>query len=308
MRILIILKLFLMVVGFANISFAKLENNIVVKVENQVITNFEIKNKILTTLFLSNQEVNQNNINNLKKQSLNNLVQHKLRKIELSKYNFEADRNQYNNYLNSISSNNIDSLKLKFKENNLDFDLFKDEIETQLKWQKLIYQIYSKKIRIDREMVDKELNLIVDNSLDFKEFRLSEIEIFSNNDKSDLDKINEIKKQIEINGFEKTAINFSISGTSSTKGDLGWISSKSLSKNIFDIVNKLKIGENTDAIKKQESILFLKLVDKRISKINDINKESLKKRIIDSKKNELFNLYSNSHLSKLKNNSLIEYK
>ena len=29
----------------ANISFAKLENNIVVKVENQVITNFEIKNK-----------------------------------------------------------------------------------------------------------------------------------------------------------------------------------------------------------------------------------------------------------------------
>ena len=233
---------------------------------------------------MSNQEVNQNNINNLKKQSLNNLVQHKLRKIELSKYNFEADRNQYNNYLNSISSNNIDSLKLKFKENNLDFDLFKDEIETQLKWQKLIYQIYSKKIRIDREMVDKELNLIVDNSLDFKEFRLSEIEIFSNNDKSDLDKINEIKKQIEINGFEKTAINFSISGTSSTKGDLGWISSKSLSKNIFDIVNKLKIGENTDAIKKQESILFLKLVDKRISKINDINKESLKKRIIDSKK------------------------
>ena len=92
------------------------------------------------------------------------------------------------------------------------------------------------------------------------------------------------------------------------QGDLGWISSKSLSKNTFDIVNKLKIGENTDAIKKQESILFLKLVDKRISKINDINKESLKKRIIDSKKNELFNLYSNSHLSKLKNNSLIEYK
>ena len=34
-----------MVFGFANISFAKLENNIVVKVENQVITNFEIKNQ-----------------------------------------------------------------------------------------------------------------------------------------------------------------------------------------------------------------------------------------------------------------------
>ena len=28
----------------------------------------------------------------------------------------------------------------------------------------------------------------------------------------------------------------------------------------------------------------------------------------EQKKNELFNLYSRSHLSKLKNNSLIEYK
>ena len=40
--------------------------------------------------------------------------------------------------------------------------------------------------------------------------------------------------------------------------------------------------------------------------VNYSNK--LKKRIIEQKQNEMFNLYSKSHLSKLKNTVLIEYK
>ena len=51
---------------FQQSSFASVENSIVVKIDNQIITNFEIKNKIISTLILSNQELNQTNINSLK--------------------------------------------------------------------------------------------------------------------------------------------------------------------------------------------------------------------------------------------------
>ena len=47
--------------------------------------------------------------------------------------------------------------------------------------------------------------------------------------------------------------------------------------------------------------------DKRKTKINNLNKSEIKNQIINKKKNELFNLFSQSHLSKLKNTSLIEY-
>ena len=77
--------------NFQNI-FAKVENNIVLKVENEIITNFEIKNKIIATLILANQEINQSNINKLKKQALDYLVKQKLKKIELSKYNLKVDQ------------------------------------------------------------------------------------------------------------------------------------------------------------------------------------------------------------------------
>ena len=77
---------------------------------------------------------------------------------------------------------------------------------------------------------------------------------------------------------------------------------------IYKILNKMKIGDISNPIKRQDSILFLKLNDKRVSKVDDIDIKKLKNRIINQKKNELFNLYSRSHLSKLKNTSFIDFK
>ena len=48
-------------------------------------------------------------------------------KIELSKYNFKAERKDIEAFLNSISGNNIEKLKNDFKNNQLDFELFVEE-------------------------------------------------------------------------------------------------------------------------------------------------------------------------------------
>ena len=87
----------------------------------------------------------------MKKVVLNQLINLKLKKIELNKFEIQKDKNRINNYLNSISQNNIEDFKIKFKKNNLSFDLFVEEIDTEFRWQKLIYSIYSKKIVINEE-------------------------------------------------------------------------------------------------------------------------------------------------------------
>ena len=56
--------------------------------------------------------------------------------------NYKKNQNQTNEYLRSLTSNNIQSFKEKFKTNNLNYDLFLDEIETQFKVAKIIYDIY----------------------------------------------------------------------------------------------------------------------------------------------------------------------
>ena len=283
-------------------------NKILLKVENEIITNYEVKNKILTSLVLAGNEISQENINKLKKQALESLIENKLKIIELEKFKIKKDSNQINLYLNSISGNDILALENKFKINNLDYNLFLEEIEIQTKWQNFIYLFYKGKIEINENSINNDIEKIVKDKKNFQEYKISEIEI-NIEENSNIDQIVlDLKNKIKDEGFETAALNYSISSSSNNKGSLGWISSKSLSQEIFEILKKLNTGQISRPIKRQNSILFLKLDDVRTSKVENINIEDLKKKMIDQKKNEMFNLYSKSHLSKLRNSVLIEYK
>lgn len=302
------LLIIIIYISFTNLLFAQMKNNIVLKVENEIITNYEIKNKILTTLILANQEINQKNINNLKERALDNIINYKLKKIELSKHSYKNDTVQLNSYLANISSNDITGLKNKFIKNKINYEVFVEELQIEFKWQKLIYNTYSKKIKLNNEVINAELEKIIKNRSDIIDFELAEIEIKLDNKDTDQEKIKKIKEEIKKNGFEITALNYSFSNTSANKGYIGWVNSKSLSSEIFEMVEKIKIGETTEAIRKQNTAIFINLINKKTSRSSDVNKEELKKKLIDQKKNELFNLYARSHLSKIKNSAFIEYR
>ncbi len=288
--------------------FCKVENKIIVKVENQIISSFDIKNKIKNTLILSNLPINQDNVDKIKSQALDSLINVNLKKKELTKYSFNDDETQIINYLNSISSNNIQNLKKKFYENNLDFEIFLDEVKIELKWQKLIFSKFNNKIKIDEKSINQEVEKLLKQESEIVEYKISEIEFFSVNKAEDKNKISEIKNQINTIGFGNTALTYSVSTTASNKGNLGWINSKSLSKDFYNRINKLEVGGVSEPILNQNSYVILKLEDMRYLKKKNINKEELKIRIINRKKNDLFNLYSKSYLSKIKNTSFIEFK
>lgn len=292
---------------FLNNNLYGFNSKIIVKVEDEIITNYDLKNKILITLILSNQEINQQNIDELKKAVLDQLINLKLKKMELSKYKIKKDEGRINSYLKSISGNNIQNFKNKFFENNLDFELFLDEVDTEIRWQQLIYTLYGKKIDINEATIDVEVEKIIKERSNVEEFELYEIEINSNLDVPEKQIIEDILKKINTIGFENSALNFSTSTTSSQKGYLGWINGKTLSKEIYLILSKMKIGEVSKPIKKQNNILFLKLNNKRTIKPEQLEIKKLKSDIIEKKKAGLFNLYSQSRLSKLKNNSFIQY-
>ena len=151
-------------------------------------------------------------------------------------------------------------------------------------WQEMIYKIYSKKIEIDEKNVDKEINKIINNKTNTQEFKISEIEIFNNNDQSDDLKISKILDHIKKNGFETAAVKYSMSSSASEKGDLGWISAKSLSKEILNVLNNIRPGEITKPIKRQNSTLILKLYDLRNVKPEKVDKTKLRERLINKKK------------------------
>ena len=296
---------FFFIIFFANLNFtlnAKEITKIVVKIENEIITNYDIKGEILATLILTKKEINQKNIDDLKQNALENLIQNRLKKIELKKYNFTRNESKINQYLNSISSNNIQNIKSLFQENGIDYKSFVDNIDIELKWRNLIFNNFSKKIEINLNDIDREVKKILLNNENLISYNLSEIEI-----KKSEEKIIQVFNELKNTNFEDAVIKLSISSTSKNKGELGWVNSNLLSQEISETLEAMKIGEVSKPINRQDTVLFLKLNDKKIIENSKIDIDNLKGELINQKKNELFSLYSNSLLSKLRNTKFIEY-
>ena len=291
-------------------SYANVENKIIINVGNQIISSYELKSKIRNTLFISEQEINQTNINDIKEQALRALINYKIKKQEVVKYDIEMRNNiDLDNHLNNVSKRlriSQEDLTKLFISNKLDYDLYVDEIENEILWQKLIFNLYKNKISIDENEINRELNKLIINNENITEYKLAEIEVASKNSLENKDIIKQITDEINKNGFKNTAIKFSISSSSMDEGNLGWVNSNSLAKKISVLLDNMKIDDVSVPIIQGESIIFLKVLDKKNLKIENDQLQNIKEKIINKKTMEMLSLFSNNHLSKLKNNILIE--
>ena len=305
----LILIVFIIIFSLNNFVFAAIKSNIIAKVGNEIITSFELENKIKTLLFFSNREVNQENIDQVKGQALKSLVDTKLMRDELKKYDFNFKNTDVKKYLEDISYkmniSNQELIKL-FEIKKIDFEKYVEEIKINLTWQQFIYQLYSAKVSIDEDQISNELNQVIQNRKIIEEYKLAEIEI-DILDKKTNNLVEEIKTNISNNGFEETAKKYSISNTALDGGDLGWVSSTSLSDIIIRELDNLNEGEVSNPIFSSDKILFLKLKEKKkISNIDNLNVEKLKKSLIRSSSNQIFEMHSKNHLSKKKNLTIIK--
>lgn len=300
---------FLFFYFFTILTSNSLENKIVVKVNDKIISSYEIKNKINTKLILRNLELNQTNIDKVKKISLQELINFRIKEKELSKYEFyDLEKIDITNQLNSISGNNIKELKKKFTDNNLNYRIFVKELKIQAAWQKLIFFLFQNKVKINEDEISNEIENYKSSFSQVKEYDLSELEVSFDSLAEKEKLIEEVQKKIQEIGFERTVSIYSESESAINNGQLGFINEKSLSKEIYEILQDLNEGDISEPLVSLNKVLFLK-----INKINDTKNENLdlnelRKKLVNKKKNDLFNLYSKSHLSKIKNNSYIQFQ
>lgn len=293
---------------FFQIANSVAENKIVIKVNDKIISSYDIKNKINTELVLRNLEFNQNNINRMKSLAISELINYRVKESEIKKYNIEYADADISKQLISISSNGIENLKKNFLNNNLNYNIFIKEQKIQASWQKLIYSLYNEKVKVNENEILTEIENFKKNISKIREFDLSEIEIFFNNENEKELKIENAKKYIQENGFENSISILSESESAINNGRLGLINERALSRDIFEKLKSLNVGEVSEPIVQLDKIIFLKINNIKISENQKIDNEKLKKDIINKKRNDLFKLYSKSHLSKIKNNSFIEFK
>ena len=301
---------FLLIIIFLNlILFTNkantLENKILFKINNEIVTSIDILNEI-KYLKIINQELQNIEANQLYEISKNSLIREKIKKIELLK-NFEkleVNEKLLNNVLiGGFKKYNVNSMNELFdflKKQNIDPEKIKDKIEIEILWNQLIFYKYSKHLKIDEEMIKKDIS----SKKNQKEFLLSEIVFNLQIDEKLNEKFDLIKKTIINKSFSQAAIIHSTSDTAKAGGKLGWIKFSSLSQRVKDQITKTIKGNFTDPLVVPGGFLIL-----RVNEVRDVNIEiDLKKEIertVNEMKNNQLNQYSNIYFNKVKKDILI---
>jgi peptidyl-prolyl cis-trans isomerase SurA len=307
------LKIFLILIFFFIIKNNQLlaieEFKIILKVENEIITNVDLLNEKNYLIALNNEILNLP-----EKKSLllakNSIVKEKIKKNEINKYfdkeyKYEISEKRLKNLSNKIGLNSTEELKEYFLKFNLNLIFVEEKIKTEDMWNRLIYNKYKNQVDIDVNELKNRLKIeITNNNNIVTKYNISEIQFNLNVEESLEQKYNQIINSINNDGFKVASNLYSVSETSKFGGKIGWINKTSMSRSILDELEKLNIGEITKPIKIRNFFLILKIEDKKESKIKiDFDKEL--KKLINIERNKQFNQFSLIYLNKINQNIFI---
>ena len=293
---LIILGLFSLIL---TVNCHSSENKILLKINNEIITSLDILNE-LEYLQIINKE-----FRNIKKEeafkiSKNSLIKEKIKQIEIKRIIKETkiDKNVLDNlilnYFKDFEILSISDFEKFFSSRNINPNFVREKIKLEILWNQLIYQKYKHNVKIDKQLIISNLKKNDKQS----EFLISEI-LFNVNENENLnEKFNKIKNSIKEISFSKSALTYSIADTANKGGKVGWISESVLSKQIYNELIDLTVGEHTKPILVPGGFLILQLLDLReITKNFDLDKEL--KKIVNEKTNQQLNRFSNIYFNKV---------
>jgi peptidyl-prolyl cis-trans isomerase SurA len=298
----IFIYLVLIFFSFIGNSYS-IENKILVKIENEIITSLDLDNeyKYLLALNPSIKNLNEDDIVKFSKKSI---IQEKIKKIEIEKNfnNPNIPQKFFEQILRNVYSKigiaSLDDFKKYLMNKDINFKDVKNKLKIEALWNELILIKFSSKVKIDEKELRKK---IIENNKFLKSYLLSEI-FFDISNLNNLDgKFLEISNVINNKGFDFAALKYSVSPTSNLGGKLDWISENSLNKNIKSAIDNLKKNEFTKPIVVPGGFLILKINDVKNTKVEiDVEREFIK--LKDYEKNNQLNQYSKIYFNKVKKN------
>ena len=166
---------FLILIEFTllRVEAKQLTNNVLVSIDNSIITELDV-NKEINFLKFINKDQATNTSELLKKEIINTLIDRKIKDIETNYYKIDVSEkeieNSLYNYLERIKISN-ETLNSFYNKNEIEKDYLKNVIKIDLKWSKLIRQMYEGRLNVNLTEVNKQLEQEQKNTEDNEKFK-----------------------------------------------------------------------------------------------------------------------------------------
>ena len=162
----IIISISLLLSSYSTLNAEEKNYKIIKLVNNNVITNYDLEQRLKLYSTLNNVNINGENIDKLAVEMLSLMVDEKLQLEQINSYGISVNKSEINDYIERAylsDNNNLNEFIDTLNNNNIDIAILKKSIEVMIGWNKLTGRLYYRTSEINK--VDLENLMNVDSSL-----------------------------------------------------------------------------------------------------------------------------------------------
>jgi len=167
---------------FFNSQGKSVTNNVLVTIDNSIITELDLKKEIDFIKFINKTEIVDNS-EKVRKEIIEGLIDKKIKKIEIDNAKIEITEKEieiytYNYLLNNKINNEI--LFDFYTSKQIEKDYLRNMLIIEIGWIKLIRKIYESRININLTEINEEIKKESKNSEDLEKFKNQIIDLEKN--------------------------------------------------------------------------------------------------------------------------------
>ena len=254
-----------------NTAEAREVEGIAAIVNDEVISKFDVDQRVNLFLVTSGIERTPQNIDGLRRQVLRTLIQEKLQLQEARDSEIEISRAEINAAMQDMASGtnrSLNEVEKFLKENNVHIRTMEDQIEAELAWNRFVRGRFGGQVSIGELEIDETLER-AEAAMNQDRVNISEILLLANNQLDGQKLMSEAEQIVQqlragIN-FGAVARQFSAASSSASGGNLGWIPVNQLDENIVPTIENMAAGDISDPIETSAGIYIVQLNSKQQS-------------------------------------------
>ena len=252
-----------------------LNEGVAAVVNDDIVSTYDLRQRMRLVVLTSGVQPTQENIPQLEQQALRSLIDEHLQVQELrkvgkrQKMDLLADDKEVDDEISDLAKQNnltYAQMKASFAASGVDIQTLRDQIRTQISWQRLISGLYGSRVHIGDDQISGQLQRISAQSSQ-AQYLVGEIFLEASRVggmNQALNGATQLIAQLQQGApFPAVARQFSSAPTAANGGDAGWISAAQAAPEVAQALESLRVGQLSSPIQVSDGVYIIYLRDKQ---------------------------------------------
>jgi peptidyl-prolyl cis-trans isomerase SurA len=247
-------------------------------INDEIVSTYDLRQRMRLLILTSGVQPTADALQQIEQEALRSLTDERLEMQELhriqkrqkdSKDSLIATDKEVDQEITALArSNNLtyDQLKNSFAAANVDMQSLRDQIRTQISWQRLVGGMYGSRIRVGDDQVASQMRRLAATASQ-PQYLISEIVIDAarvGGEAAAENGANQLIAQLQKGApFPSVARQFSASTTAANGGDAGWVSANQEPPEVTQALESLRPGQLSAPIPSNGDVYIIYLRDKQ---------------------------------------------